>query len=136
MENYIPIVAPFITGNATVQFWFRISVVIIMVFFGYQTPKLARFAKAAERRDRIQDLMLGLIMGAVSGYFVVGTIWSFVHSAGYPFGDWIVPPNNQLPLGEAALKMVRYLPPIWLGKAPTIFIAVVLAFIFVIVVFI
>ncbi len=47
------------------------TVVMVMTFFGYQTPKLARFARAAERRDQIQDVMLGFIMGAVSGYFVI-----------------------------------------------------------------
>jgi hypothetical protein len=136
LENLIPVVGPFITSNSTLQFWVRISIVIFMAFFGYQSPKFARLAKVTDRRDRIQDLLLGLIMGAVSGYFVAGTIWSFVHSAGYPFGDWIQPPHNQMPLGDATLRIIRYLPPVWLGKEPNIYIAVVLAFVFVIVVFV
>jgi hypothetical protein len=136
LETLIPVVGPFVTSNPTIQFWLRITIVVVMVFFGYQTPKLGRFSKAAERRDRIQDVMLGFIMGAISGYFIVGTLWSFVDSAGYPFGDWLIPPTPQQPLGEAALNIVRYLPPVWLGKPPIIYIAVVLAFIFVIVVFI
>jgi hypothetical protein len=136
LERYIPGVAPLMTSNERIQFWLRISILLFMVFFGYQTPKLARFSAAAERRDRIQDLMLGFIMGAFSGYFVIGTIWSFAHSANYPFGDWILPPNSQQPLGEAALNIVNYLPPVWLGQEPTIYIITVLAFIFVIIVFI
>ena len=97
LETLIPVVGPFVTSNPNLQFWMRISIVVVMVFFGYQTPKLARFARGAERRDQIQDVMLGFIMGALSGYFVVGTLWSFVDSAGYPFGDWIIPPNPQMP---------------------------------------
>jgi hypothetical protein len=138
LENLIPGVAPFINSNPNIQFWLRITIILIMTFFGYQTPKLARFARAAEKRDQIQDVMLGFIMGALSGYFVVGTIWSFIDSAGYPFGvgRWVIPPNTEQALGEATLTLIKYLPPVWLGKEPTIYIAVVLAFIFVIVVFI
>ncbi len=136
IENLMPVVRDFVTRDPTIQFWIRVSIVVVMTFFGYQTPKLARFSKAAEKRDRIQDLLLGLIMGAISGYFVVGTLWSFADQAGYPFGEWIFPPTRDMPLGEPALRLVRYLPPVWLGKQPNIYIAVVLAFIFVIVVFI
>ena len=136
MENLVPVVGAFITSNPKMQFWFRVTIVIIMTFFGYQSPKFARLAKVADRRDRIQDLMLGFILGAVSGYFVIGTIWSFVDSAGYPFGDWVIPPTPQVPMGETSLRMIKYLPPVWLGKPPNIYIAVVLAFVFVIVVFV
>lgn len=138
LENLIPIVAPFISSNPTIQFWLRITIVMVMVFFGYQTPKLARFARAAERRDQIQDVMLGFIMGALSGYFVVGTLWSFIDSAGYPYGigKWLFPPSPEQYLGNATLSLIKYLPPVWLGKEPMIYITVVLAFIFVIVVFI
>ena len=134
MENLIPVVGPFLTSNPNIQFWFRISIVVMMAFFGYQSPKFTRLAAAADRRDRIQDIMLGLIMGAISGFFVIGTIWSFVDSAGYPFGDWLIPPTRDMPLGEETLRMVRYLPPVWLGKQPNIYIAVVVSFVFVIVV--
>jgi len=136
MENLVPIVSAFITSNPEMQLWFRMTIVIIMTFFGYQSPKFGRLAKVSDRRDRIQDLMLGFILGAVSGYFVIGTLWSFVDSAGYPFGDWIIPPTQQVPMGEVSIRMIKYLPPVWLGKPPNIYIAVVLAFIFVIVVFV
>jgi hypothetical protein len=136
IENLIPYIGAFITSNPSVQFWFRIAVVIGLAFFGYQSPKFTRLSKAIDKRDRIQDLMLGLILGALSGYFVIGTIWSFIDSAGYPFGDWLIPPSSQWPMGDSAMRTLRYLPPVWLGKPPNIYIAVVLAFIFVIVVFI
>ena len=136
-ETLLPVIGPFLTSNPRIQFWYRIGVVIFMAFFGYQSPKFTRLSKAAERRDRIQDLLLGLIMGAVSGYFVVGTIWSFVDAYGYDnFGPWLRAPLPGDPLYDTTMRMVRYLPPVWLGKPPNIYIAVVLAFIFVIVVFV
>ncbi len=88
-----------------------------------------------EKRDRIQDVLLGTILGVFSGFFVVGTIWAFANAANYPFlGDYIsAPPGN---LVDNTQKVLNLLPPVWLGKGPNIYIAVVLAFIFVIVVFI
>ena len=108
-----------------------------MVFFGYQSPRITRLAKAAEKRDRIQDLLLGLIMGAVSGFMVIGTIWSYADLAGYPvFASYMTAPSAQQVGGAAALRIIQILPPLWLGKPPNIYIAVVLAFIFVIAVFV
>lgn len=137
IETLIPFLAPFITSNPVVQFYLRIAIVIVIVFFGYQSPRFTRLAKAAERRDRIQDILLGFILGAVSGYMVIGTIWSFAQAAGYPLiTDYVILPSNQVPGGDASLRLIKLLPPVWLGKPPNIYIAVVLAFIFVIAVFV
>jgi len=137
VENLIPVLGPFIKSSPMLQFYFRIIVVIVLTFFGYQSPRIARLAKAAERRDRIQDILLGMIMGAFSGYMVAGTIWSYWHSAGYPvFNEYVTAPTAQQVGGAAALRIIAILPPEWLGVAPNIYIAVVLAFIFVIAVFV
>lgn len=136
LETLIPVVSTFLTRDPVIQFWSRTVIVTLLVFFGYQSPKLSQFAKAVNRRDQIQDVLLGLILGLVSGYLIVGSLWAFMASADYPFAPYITAPQSGQPLGDAALRIVNYLPPVWLGKAPNIFIAVVFAFIFVIVVFI
>jgi hypothetical protein len=138
IETLIPFLAPFVTSNPVVQFYLRITIVIVIVFFGYQSPRFTRLAKATERKDRIQDILLGLILGAISGYMVYGTIWSFAQAASYPliFDYVILPGGPQVPGGEASLRLIKWLPPVWLGKPPNIYIAVVLAFIFVIAVFV
>jgi len=137
IETLIPVLAPFITSNPVVQCYIRITIVIVIVFFGYQSPRFTRLSKSSERKDRIQDVMLGFILGAVSGFMIVGTIWYFAHTAGYPLiMDYVIIPSEQVPGGEASLKLIKLLPPIWLGKPPNIYIAVVLAFIFVIAIFV
>jgi hypothetical protein len=136
IESFLPFVSTFITENPKIQFWFRLAVVVAIAFFGYQSPRFARIGKATEKRDQIQDVLLGGIMGLVSGFMIVGTIWSFIDQAGYPFGNYIIPPSSQWPLGDASLRVLKLLPPVWLGKAPNIFVAVVFAFVFVIVVFV
>jgi len=134
-ENLIPILGPFLNSNPMIQYWVRTGIVVLMTFFGYQSPKFSRLTKSTERRDRIQDLILGLIMGLISGFFIIGSLWSFAHTAGYPkLEQFIIQPSSSLV--EDTQNILNYLPPVWLGQPPTIYIAVVLAFIFVIVAFV
>lgn len=134
LERYVPAVAStFAQPGTTVQFWMRTLILLILVFFGYQTPNLPRLAGARFVRERLQDTLLGLFLGAINGYLVVGTIWLYLHQANYPY-PYITPPVPGTELGDAALAMLEWLPPTWMGP-PVIYFAVALAFIFVLVVF-
>lgn len=118
--------------NSEALFWFRSLIVSVLVFFGYQTPNLARLAGSNRfARERLQDSLLGLFLGAVNGYMIVGTIWYFLNVANYPFPGVITPPAPD----SAAAQLLTLLPPEWLG-VPVIYFAVALAFAFVLVVFI
>jgi uncharacterized membrane protein YfcA len=121
-------------NNPSLQYWFRMITVGVLVFFGYQSPSLPRLQRAAEKRSRISDNLLGLFIGAISGYFVYGTLWAFSSQAQYPFlQPYIrpVPPE----LAEITDRVMNLLPPIWMDKPLEIFIFVVIAFIFVIIYF-
>ena len=118
------------------QFWLRTTILIIVVFFGYQTPiVLARLGRSAGR-EKIQDFLLGLVLGGVNGYLIMGTLWSYMHSSHYLFEPFIIAPTGEDPLVEAAKSVISLLPPAWLSTTPIIFIAICLAFLFVLVVFI
>lgn len=134
LENLVPVLNSLIKSNPVIQYWVRTMIVLGMAFFGYQSPKITKFAKASERKDRIQETLLGLILGVFSGYFVFGTLWHYAHGANYPgLIDYIANPNEQVL--KATNRILEILPPVWLGTAPNVIIAVVIAFIFVIVVF-
>jgi len=117
------------------QFSLRTVMLSIFVFFGFQTPRLARLAGVA-RREKLQDSLLGFFIGGFNGFLVVGTIWSYMHSAHYPFEPYIIAPNYSDQLFEIAVKIINWLPPVWLGTVPGIYIAIGLAFLFVLAVFI
>jgi len=134
IENLLPGVSQALAGNPTLNFWVRAGILIVLTFFGYQSPKIPLLARAAERRDQIQDTLLGLILGAISGYMIAGSLWYFIDDVGY-FPPYIFAPDSS-PLGQAAQRMVEWLPPGFLWNGPIIYVAVVLAFIFVMVVFI
>jgi uncharacterized membrane protein required for colicin V production len=134
LEHYVPFVRDVLKVNSPeLYFWMRSIVIGLLVFFGYQSPNIARFAPKMSR-EKIQDVLLGVVLGAVNGYLIAGTIWFYMHDAGYPF-HLVTAPDPNTPLGKAALAMLQYMPPRILG-IPAIYFAVVLAFIFVLVVFI
>jgi len=124
-----------IQDQLKVQFWSRAAIVGILAFFGYQTPRLAALREKA-RREKIQDVLLGAVLGLGSGFFIVGTLWFYMAAAHYPFSPNIMPPQPGTPLGDAALNALKYFPPIFASNQIGLFFAVVVAFMFVLVVFI
>lgn len=135
MENYVPWVKDVLPNlPARSLFWIRSMTVIVLAFFGYQTPTtIARIAERTARvGQRVQDWMLGLIVGGINGYLIVGSIWYYMTIANYPF-DAIKAPGSGDPYYELAISLAKILAPAWLGT-PEIYFAVGLAFVFVIVV--
>lgn len=53
---------------------------LFIAFFSYAGPTVAggRFAGKLAIRDNIQDKILGLLVGAVNGYLIFGTLLSFL----------------------------------------------------------
>jgi uncharacterized membrane protein required for colicin V production len=131
--RYVPVIKALPT-NESPLFWIRITIVIVLVFFGYQTVGLPRFASKANR-EKLQDSLLGFVLGALNGFLVFGTVWFYLSEAKYPFSDYITPPVPGTPMGDAAMSLIPILAPRLLGE-PAIYFAVMLCFIFVLVVFI
>lgn len=132
LERYVP----FISGMAQddiMLYWLRTILVGLLVFFGYQTVSLPRLAGKAAR-EKLEDSLLGFLLGAINGYMVVGTLWFYLHSANYPF-EYMTAPQPGTPMGDAAIQLMTAMPPRLLGE-PAIYFAVMLCFIFVLIVFI
>lgn len=136
LQTYVPAVEAYLKNSPiSSQIGFKSIVLGLIVFCGYQTPNLPMFGQNQHfRRDRLQDLILGLIVGAVNGFMIFGSIWYFIHEANYPFA-FMFAPIAGTPAGEAALQLIPLLPPTWL-VTPLIYFAIALSFMFVLVVFI
>ncbi len=134
----IPFIATSMIGTS--DFWLRSIVVVVLVFFGYQSPNLPRLANSGKFvRAHFQDMLLGIFLGAVNGYFIFGTLWYYLAQAGYPFEAIISKPDATSALGKTLADMVNFMPPAWLASGQPvqiIFFAVAIAFVFVLVVFI
>lgn len=132
LMRYVPFIKA-LPSDDTPLFWIRTSIVLMLVFFGYQTVGLPRFASKANR-EKLQDSLLGFVLGALNGFLVIGTLWYYMAEANYPF-EYVSAPVPGTPMGEAAMRLLPILAPRLLGE-PAIYFAVMLCFIFVLVVFI
>lgn len=134
LENYI---TPYYTALAiepNVKFVARAIILILLAFFGYQSPHI-RALQPKVARERLQDTILGLILGALNGYLLMGSLWAFMHEANYPT-DMI---NTSMAGWDILFteygEVVKWLPPTLL-PIPHIYFAVGVVFVVIIVVFV
>ncbi|MDO8752766.1 MAG: CvpA family protein [Anaerolineales bacterium] len=139
LEKYVPLVKnlanpaePSLDALRSL-FWIRTIILIALVYFGYQTVSIARFASKAAR-ERLQDALFGAVLGGLNGYFVAGTLLFYNHMAKYPYPKIISPATDQVII-QAVETMMKYMPPRFLGE-PGIYFAVIIILIFIIVVYI
>lgn len=112
------------------QLFVRSAFFLLLAFFGYESPAFSSILGGKARRERLQDTLLGIVLGLVNGYLLIGTLWYYMDVAQYPFGGITAPEA-----GSLAENYLKFLPPVLIG-VPQIYFAVGLAFVFVIVVFI
>lgn len=136
-EAYLPFFKTTVEqARPATVFWLKSGVLITLVFFGYQTPKIPKLAESGRfMRNQFQDTLLGTALGGANGYLLFGSIWYFLHAGDYPF-PFVLPPDALTQAGQTALTWIEKLPPAWLMTAPTIYIAIAVCFVFVLVVFI
>jgi len=129
LGRYVPPVRDFFAQpNGSSEFWVRSTILVTLAFFGYQTPNIAKLSASRFARERLADTLLGFFLGALNGFLIVGTLWYFMQESGYPFPKYITRPQPDPTL-------LAYLAPRWLG-IPSIYFAVAISFLFLLVVFI
>ncbi len=134
LDTYVPPMQPFLNGQNSTSFWTQSLIVLLLAFFGYQTPNIPNIPSGKLGRDKLQDALFGFVLGAFNGYLIVGSLWFFLDQAKY-FYNFILAPIPGTPAGDAALRLITNLPPEWL-TIPIVYFAIAVAFLFVVVVFI
>jgi hypothetical protein len=133
IRRYIPM-AQGMSETDVSLFWIRTLILLVLVYFGYQTVVSIPHLASKATRERLQDTLFGGIMGAINGYLIAGTILFYMHVADYPFEKVISKPTDPA-LVQTVNQMMLYMPPQLLGE-PGIYFAIILAFVFVLVVYI
>ncbi|RPJ17087.1 MAG: hypothetical protein EHM33_33285 [Chloroflexi bacterium] len=133
IRRYIPL-AQSLSETDTSLFWLRTLILLVLVYFGYQTVVSIPHLASKATRERLQDSLFGGIMGGLNGYLIAGTILFYMHVADYPFEKVISRPADPA-LMQTVNNMMLYMPPQLLGE-PGIYFAIILAFVFVLVVYI
>lgn len=77
------------------QFYYLAALHLSIAFFSYKGPALAgrNVTERLRVRDSLQDKLLGLLVGGINGYLVVGTLWGlleYVHTV----TGWVRVPEN------------------------------------------
>jgi len=111
----------------------RSGLLILLAFFGYQTPNL-RALQPKVARERVEEIVLGLMLGLLNGYLLIGSIWYYMNQAGYPT-NLVAAPEEGSALATQIATYMPYLPPAVL-TIPLVYFVVGLVFVFIIVVFV
>jgi|SRR5215208_3896473 len=133
LRRYIPLAQNLADADVSL-FWVRTIILLVLVYFGYQTVVSIPHLAARAARERLQDSLFGGILGAINGYLVAGTILYYMYIANYPFVKIVAPPTDPVVV-QTVNQMMLYMPPQLLGE-PGIYFAIILAFVFVLVVYI
>ena len=133
LRKYVPIAQGLAETDLNL-FWVRTVILTVMVFFGFQTVVSIQHLASRAVRERFQDTFIGILLGGFNGYLISGSLLYYMHVANYPFSKVITAPNEQN-LINTVNQMMAYMPPQLLGE-PGIYFAIIVAFVFVIVVYI
>jgi len=133
MLRHVPVVNTALqtleAGEPQTWFYTRGLLFVLIVSFGYATTIISTAIGSRARKDKLEDTMLGLFLGGINGFLIIGMLWGFLHKKGYELWGITAPTTQQ------ALNIIQYLPIEWL-EGPMLLVAVALAFAFVLIVFI
>jgi hypothetical protein len=133
LRKYVPLVSAMDERDLNL-FWARVIILGVLVYFGYQTVVSIQHLASRAARERVQDTLIGVLLGGVNGYFIAGSVLYYLYVADYPFPEFMTRPTEPT-LVNTVNQMMLYMPPALLGE-PGIYFAIILAFVFVIVVYI
>jgi hypothetical protein len=87
------------------QFYILTFVHLMIAFFSYQGPAMAgrRLGDRLRVRDSLQDKVLGALVGAINGYLIIGTLWTFLEFQVGAGGYVRLPPGESYPFDAIAV---------------------------------
>ncbi len=134
LDNYItPYRTAMLLQPPLTQFALRGGVLLLMALFGYQTPNI-RALQPKLARERVEEILLGLVLGALNGYLLIGSLFFYLDQTGYPTSLILAPAANSV-LRAQIDGVMKWVPPSLL-PIPQIYFAVGVVFVFIIVVFV
>jgi uncharacterized membrane protein required for colicin V production len=130
-SKYVPFAENFLTRLPAIeQFYLYGVLVILMAVVGYAGPVVSARLAGKAAREKLQDVLLGAILGGLNGYLIIGTLWYFLHAANYGVLGIQAPAVGS----TAEILASEYLILAWLSD-PMLLTIVAFAFVFVLIVF-
>ncbi len=115
LETYVSVFRNLMANAApSTVFWVQAIIIMILAFFGYQTPNIKGLAGPRFARERLADTLMGILVGAFNGYLIFGSLWYYMDAAGYPFPKYIQAPPPGSELAAQVEQMMKWMPPAYL----------------------
>jgi hypothetical protein len=123
---------PLTDGKQDSKFYLQAAILIGMAFLAYHTPpeRLRTGRRNVSNREGVQDGILGVLVGMLNGYLLIGSLWWYMDNLEYPLSPHITP----VIVGSPSADWVDILPLSWLlgGDGGLLSMLMVALFIFVI----
>jgi uncharacterized membrane protein required for colicin V production len=111
--NKIPFVKEYLGARSPLEQFYIFGILfVLMAVFGYAGPAISPYLAGKARREKIQDFLLGFVVGAVNGFLLIGTIWGLLALADYAVGGIQRPAEGS----PAADLVVHFLPLSWMSE--------------------
>lgn len=121
-------------GSGSEQvFYVKALFLLVVTFFAYETPPEritpSRRRGGRDNRDAWQNRILGVLLGGLNAYLVIGSLWYFMDQLGYPLSPGVTTP----PPDSRSAAMVATLPLVWMQEGNLLTIFVVAMFLFILI---
>lgn len=134
LGNYVAFYQNLLTSEPpATQFILLALPLLLLAFAGYQSPRLTAL-QGKLARERIEGILLGLVIGLLNGYLLVGSVLFYLNATGYPTA-LISAPAEGSELAAQLQAMMPFMPPALL-TIPYVYFAVAAISILIIVVFV
>jgi len=127
------VIDPLTNGEQDSKFYLQATILIAFAFFAYHTPpeRISRTRRSSSNREGFQDGILGILVGLLNGYLLIGSLWWYMDNTEYPLSPHILP----VAPGTTSADWVDILPLSWLlgGDGGLLSLVMIALFVFVIV---
>ena len=77
---YLPVVSTALQSlqqsDPKTWFYIRLMLFMLLVSFGYATTVISARLGTRARKEKLEDTLLGLFLGVVNGFLVIGSVWA------------------------------------------------------------
>jgi hypothetical protein len=103
------------TAGRTEAFFVQVGLFGVIVYFAYQTRSIGAFEeeRSGARVSRLQDAILGGLLGAVNGYLIWGSVWYFLDINEYPLSPLVAAPT----IDSVSAQSLNAIPLVLIGGA-------------------
>ncbi|MBC6936621.1 MAG: hypothetical protein DWB42_12365 [Chloroflexi bacterium] len=91
-------------------FFVQVGLFAAIIYFAYQSRTIVD-RSGPDNPNRTQNMVLGVVLGALNGYLIWGAIWYFLDINEYPFSPLVTAP----PAGSVSEQALNAIPLVLLG---------------------